>query len=102
VQIEVSGDRGIDEDRANAAARFDETPDEYTWHHVEDGRTMELVPFDLHSKVHHTGGVAAVPAQVGEVAPGGVLTTGERAAGAAGAGAGAAAGPAAAEQGGAR
>lgn len=30
----------------------------YTWHHVEDGKTMMLVPTDLHQAVRHTGGAA--------------------------------------------
>ncbi|MCC8399132.1 MAG: HNH endonuclease [Rickettsia endosymbiont of Platyusa sonomae] len=29
-----------------------------TWHHVEDGKTMQLVPEELHIKVRHTGGAA--------------------------------------------
>ena len=28
----------------------------YTWHHVEDGRTLLLVPTDLHDAYRHTGG----------------------------------------------
>jgi hypothetical protein len=45
------------------------------WHHVEDGRTLELVPKDLHEAVRHTGGVPAIKShQVGQVAPGGVFT----------------------------
>ena len=30
----------------------------YTWHHVEDGMHMMLVPKDLHDAVRHTGGAA--------------------------------------------
>jgi hypothetical protein len=45
---------------ANDAAGFDRTPKGYTWHHVEDGRTMELVPSDRHGTVRHSGGVAAL------------------------------------------
>lgn len=33
-------------------------PADYTWHHSEDGRYMELVPTDLHDAVRHTGGVS--------------------------------------------
>lgn len=33
-----------------------------TWHHCEDGHTLQLVPYDLHSKVPHTGGIAIVKA----------------------------------------
>lgn len=32
------------------------TPKGYTWHHVEDGRTMELIPTDLHRGIGHDGG----------------------------------------------
>lgn len=35
-------------------------PDGYTWHHVEDGRTMLLVPRDIHKAVRHTGDVAVI------------------------------------------
>jgi len=33
-------------------------PDGYTLHHVEDGKTMEVIPTDLHSYIKHTGGAA--------------------------------------------
>jgi RHS repeat-associated protein len=56
VQIEPSEHHPTDEERANAAAGFEETPAGYTWHHVEDGITMQLVPMDLHQEVGHTGG----------------------------------------------
>lgn len=32
----------------------------YTWHHVEDGRTMQLIPQRLHNAVRHTGGCAVI------------------------------------------
>jgi len=31
-----------------------------TWHHNEDGITMELVPTDIHDAARHTGGVAII------------------------------------------
>ncbi|MGE0789729.1 MAG: RHS repeat-associated core domain-containing protein [Sandaracinaceae bacterium] len=43
-------------DRARAAAYRDEHG--LTWHHHEDGRTMQLVPQDLHNNVPHQGGVS--------------------------------------------
>lgn len=43
---------------ANEAAGFDRTPRGWTWHHVEDGKTLILVPTDLHQAVPHTGGAA--------------------------------------------
>ena len=58
VQIEYSGDRGIDFTRANKALGFESTPEGYTWHHHEDAKTLELVPTELHKAVRHTGGCA--------------------------------------------
>jgi RHS repeat-associated protein len=48
----------IDAALANRAAGFRSTPAGYVWHHVEDARTMLLIPQDLHSAIRHTGGVA--------------------------------------------
>jgi hypothetical protein len=31
---------------------------EFTWHHKEDGQTMQLVPRDLHSSLPHIGGAS--------------------------------------------
>jgi hypothetical protein len=31
---------------------------DYTWHHHQDGTTMQYVPTDLHNAVRHAGGVA--------------------------------------------
>ena len=28
----------------------------YTWHHLEDGKSMILIPTELHQAVKHTGG----------------------------------------------
>jgi hypothetical protein len=66
VEIELSptGNRDIDFDRADAAMRDKlgdpnwEKPKDYTWHHAEDGTTMELLPTDLHGNVPHSGGVS--------------------------------------------
>jgi A nuclease of the HNH/ENDO VII superfamily with conserved WHH len=71
----LTGDRKVDAKLANLAAGRSETPEDYTWHHVEDGRTMELVPEDLHDLVKHTGGAADIPqAKDLDIAPGGVFT----------------------------
>ena len=43
---------------ANKAAGYDKTPAGFTWHHHEDGKTMSLVPTDLHREVRHSGGAA--------------------------------------------
>jgi hypothetical protein len=100
VHVDQRGDWS-DFDAANRAAGFNETPQGFTWHHVEDGRTMELVPRELHQAVRHTGGGAdPIGAQSAGIAPGGVLTPGERLLGGAGAGAGGTAGLAGAQGGG--
>ncbi len=58
VRIELTGSRRADEALANKAARLEERPEEFTWHHVEDEGTMMLVPRDLHQAVGHTAGAA--------------------------------------------
>ena len=59
VHIEYQGTRRADARAANRAAKLDETPDGWTWHHDEsDLGAMYLVPKDLHDKIKHTGGVA--------------------------------------------
>jgi filamentous hemagglutinin len=58
VEIEYTGSRKADYAAANKKAKLDETPDDWTWHHAEDMKTMYLVPSDLHEAVKHTGGVA--------------------------------------------
>ena len=58
VQIKMSGNRKIDENISNKLVGFKSTPDNYTWHHHEDGKTMLLIPEDLHDYVKHTGGFA--------------------------------------------
>jgi filamentous hemagglutinin len=58
VRIELTGDRAADFAAANKAAGLKQQPRNHTWHHVEDGGTMMLVPTDLHSEVAHTGGMA--------------------------------------------
>lgn len=58
VSVEVTGDRLEDARRANKAAGFEKTPDNHTWHHHQDGYTMQLVRKDVHEAVRHTGGVS--------------------------------------------
>jgi len=81
----LTGRMPVDEPAANAAAGLDHTPRGYTWHHVEDGKTMELVPTHLHRAVAHTGGRAAMPNQLNVVTPGSAFTPFERTVGGAGA-----------------
>jgi hypothetical protein len=52
------GNHGTDFTDANRAANLPETPDGYTWHHHQDGHTMQLVPTEVHDAVRHAGGVA--------------------------------------------
>jgi hypothetical protein len=66
-------DRTADNRLANKAIGVpgSEPPTGFTWHHVEDGKTMELVPKLLHDTVRHTGGASAIEhGQVGLFTPG--------------------------------
>ncbi len=58
VRIEYTGGREADFAAANAAAKLDETPAGYVWHHHQRMGEMILIPRDLHDAVKHTGGVA--------------------------------------------
>ena len=65
VELEhLRGDTHLDYKAANDAsglARYGaDPPANYTWHHCEDGRTMQLVPSDVHDAVKHTGGEAVI------------------------------------------
>lgn len=56
----LTGDYKIDSKKANSAAGLSETPKGYVWHHVEDGKTMLLVPQNVHQATRHTGGAAII------------------------------------------
>ncbi|HEX8558040.1 MAG TPA: HNH endonuclease [Pyrinomonadaceae bacterium] len=68
VRIEMSptGNRAADFRAADAEVRRQlndpnwRKPDNMTWHHHEDGTTMQLVPRDIHQPAQHTGGVDIV------------------------------------------
>lgn len=60
VSINMTGNDYTDFKRANAAAGYENTPEGFTWHHHQDGHTMQLVPEDLHGNVPHTGGASIV------------------------------------------
>jgi len=61
VQIDgLTGEYRTDEAMANQAAGLAQTPDGYVWHHVEDGKTMQLIPRETHGEVRHTGGAAII------------------------------------------
>lgn len=53
VKVLITGNHKVDNKAANLKAGFDVTPDGLTWHHHQDGKTMELMPSDLHNKVSH-------------------------------------------------
>ena len=48
VKIKFTGDRPADFRAAKAKAGFSSTPEGFTWHHHQDGTTMQLVPSDIH------------------------------------------------------
>ena len=56
----LTGDHRIDVKFANEKLNLPDTPEGFTWHHVEDGITMQLVPEKIHDDVRHTGGVAVI------------------------------------------
>ncbi|PSL23628.1 fibronectin type III domain protein [Dyadobacter jiangsuensis] len=61
VTIQTSGSRDVDFAEADRLMGIDKIyrgENELTWHHVEDSKTMILVPFDIHDQVKHTGGIA--------------------------------------------
>jgi len=58
VKLEKFTSHPDDEMIANKLAGFKETPEGYTWHHKEDGTTMQLVEEFAHKKTGHTGGNA--------------------------------------------
>lgn len=72
VEIDMSGNRKADDRLADEAMRKihgDDwsKPDGYTWHHNEDGTTMELVRRDVHDKAEsgaaHAGGASLVKSE---------------------------------------
>lgn len=56
VTINQTGTRYGDFAAANREAGYARTPEGYTWHHHQDGTTMQLVPTDIHAQTGHTGG----------------------------------------------
>jgi len=55
VEIVLSGDSAAHIRAANKAANYATTPDNHTWHHLEELGTMILVRTDVHRAVSHTG-----------------------------------------------
>jgi A nuclease of the HNH/ENDO VII superfamily with conserved WHH len=66
-RIEMSGDNPLDFRRANEAVGHPEwgarPPPGYSWHHHEDGHTMQLVRSDVHTEFTHRGGAALARAR---------------------------------------
>lgn len=60
----LSGNYWYDSKLANAQCGFTQTPSGYVWHHVEDMKTMILVPQDVHSiyfgGMSHSGGASLI------------------------------------------
>jgi RHS repeat-associated protein len=65
VEITQSTDRSADFRAANEQINYpgNKPPPGYTWHHNENGTTMQLVPSDIHDDFTHSGGVSNVRAQ---------------------------------------
>lgn len=63
VDITMSGDSKIDMKLADEKYGKPR-PDGYTWHHNENGTTMELVPSELNNGMPHTGGNAVTKAMI--------------------------------------
>ncbi len=60
--IKYTGSRDADFTAADEKVRETnpdwEQPEDYTWHHHEDMKTMQCIPTDLHEAVRHSGGVS--------------------------------------------
>jgi hypothetical protein len=56
VEIKPTGIRYLDEQAANREAGLGGTPKGWTWHHHQNGTTMQLIPRSIHAKTGHTGG----------------------------------------------
>lgn len=70
MEIQLTGSIDADfklADKAAGLTAAERREQKLTWHHHEDGKTMQLVPSDLHDAVDHTGGVATsgLPYRVG-------------------------------------
>jgi A nuclease of the HNH/ENDO VII superfamily with conserved WHH len=66
-RIEVTGNHPVDFKRANESVGHVDwgarSPPGYSWHHHEDGRTMQLVRSDVHTEFSHRGGAALARAR---------------------------------------
>ena len=58
---DLTGDEGIDIALANLKHHgTKQSIPGYTWHHLEDGKTLILIPTELHDAYRHTGGAALI------------------------------------------
>ncbi len=60
VEITQTGNRTKDGKLATEAAGLAAKPENYVWHHHQDGKTMQLIPADIHEQTAHTGGYRSV------------------------------------------
>jgi hypothetical protein len=63
VENDVTGRNAVDFRRANEAAGHPEwgsrpPDDNWTWHHAEDAKTMQLVPRIINRSFYHQGGAS--------------------------------------------
>ncbi|GAC1569561.1 MAG: hypothetical protein NVS3B3_23960 [Aquirhabdus sp.] len=59
----LQGDHYYDFKKANEAANLPyggKSPPGYTWHHLEDGKSMQLVPSSIHKQFTHAGGASVL------------------------------------------
>ena len=57
VKVPLTGKYQQDFAAANKAAGYSEIPQGMTWHHHQDGVTLQLVQRELHAKTGHTGSI---------------------------------------------
>lgn len=56
-EASVSGDNRLADKAAGITAEKRQA-EGYTWHHHQDGKTMQLIKRDVHRDFFHTGGMA--------------------------------------------
>lgn len=56
----LTGRSSTDSLMTNKFFDLDGTPTGYTWHHHQNGTTLQFVPSSLHNSCRHTGGCAVI------------------------------------------
>lgn len=56
VDLPLTINRAKDFRLADRIMGWRQRPDGWAWHHVEDGKTLQLIPTDMHKAVAHAGG----------------------------------------------